>query len=1021
VLKHIVPFPPSFPDQLASYYEQATAAAKKHHDTRRHLFLNFLRESFNVDPVEVELEQKVKVGEVRGRIDALFRHIIIEVKTDFEREREDAQRELKKYFASRTRPSDYIGIVTDGRRFESWHLDHNNDLASIGTLEIKPSEPLQVWRWLDQFLSSGIRRIPTSDELVARFGTDTAVFNKAADRLFELYQRVEKEPLVAVKFREWNALLAKVYGSPLGKPGLFINHTYLTLISRIVVTLAFKGGAPKRSELRGLMDGTYFVRQMNLRNLAEPDFFAWPLDTNVESEFITLLNDLFKHFAFFDFARLSEDVLKHLYQELVDPETRHDLGEYYTPDWLAELTLERLNYKGGRFLDPACGSGGFLFAAVNALRKAGVKDKKLVGQALENIIGIDVHPVAVLMSKANLLLALRHELPGFGKEVTLRVYMADTLMAEEDVAAGVLKIAVHGKDVFTIPFETIARGELDTLVDFLSDFASRGGKSETAEEKAWEAVKNRLAELSQREIAYWRHNFRLMLKLDKERRNTIWAYILKNAYRPEFLRREKVDYIGGNPPWLSYRYIKEDTYKARVKALTFEHGLLERDEVKLFTQMDTSTLFVAHCEREFLRPRGKIGMVLPKTAILPAKQHLAFQRKGFTEVHDFTDVEPLFNVRTCMIIRHAPYGATNIPCFRWAGKLRERNLSLDDARKILTCEQDTVSFDTAATERSPYYDLVANGATLFPRSLCFVEPMASATLNLKTPFIRSSDDGQVDAKKDWRLKIEGRIERVFLYASFLSKDLLPFAVRKFQLVALPVVVTSHGDLKMVDANEALSQGFKDAHDWFAQVERIWTSKRRDKNQSFAARLDYDHLLTRQNPKTENVVVYNSSGMNLSASVVTQEEVRLIHGIETAGFFCENIAWRYYARSKDEAHYLVGVLNSRLVNEAIKPYQPQGLMGERHIHRRPFEACNIPLFDSANELQQKIARVAAAAREELVNIVPKLQSPVAQARAAVRDLVAGRLAQLEQLTRQLLGAPVQAVPRRKISEPQGQLL
>jgi hypothetical protein len=66
VLKEIPPFPPLFPDQLASYYEQAAAAAKKHHDTRRRLFLNFLHESFNVDPAEVELERKIKADELGG-------------------------------------------------------------------------------------------------------------------------------------------------------------------------------------------------------------------------------------------------------------------------------------------------------------------------------------------------------------------------------------------------------------------------------------------------------------------------------------------------------------------------------------------------------------------------------------------------------------------------------------------------------------------------------------------------------------------------------------------------------------------------------------------------------------------------------------------------------------------------------------------------------------------------------------------------------------------------------------------
>ncbi len=42
---------------------------------------------------------------------------------------------------------------------------------------------------------------------------------------------------------------------------------------------------------------------------------------------------------------------------------RHDLGELYTPDWLAEYLLDRLEYNGNpdvRLLDPACGSGTFL-------------------------------------------------------------------------------------------------------------------------------------------------------------------------------------------------------------------------------------------------------------------------------------------------------------------------------------------------------------------------------------------------------------------------------------------------------------------------------------------------------------------------------------------------------------------------------------------------------------------------------------------------------------------------------------
>jgi hypothetical protein len=1017
----IPPYPPKFPALLKDYCEQMDEAirAKRHHDTRRHLFLNFLREAFGVDPVEVELEHKVKAGEVRGFIDALYRHVIVEVKTSFDEERGDAQRELKKYFASRPRPAEYIGIVTDGRRCEAWHLNRNSELVSISETEVRSDDPLTAWRWLDQFLSAGVRRIPSSDELVCRFGVQTAIFSKASDQLLKLYERVKDEPLVAVRFREWNALLAKVYGSPLGKPALFINHTYLTLISRIVVTLALRGAAPKKAELRGLVDGSFFARQLNLKNLAEPDFFSWALDTEAEADFLVLLGELFQHFTVFDFSKLSEDILKDLYQELVDPEARHDLGEYYTPDWLAELTLERLGYKGGKILDPACGSGGFLFAAVHALRNAGLSGSELVAHALDNVIGIDVHPVAVLMAKANLVLALRRELHDFTGEVTLRVYMADTLMAEEDKSKGVLRIPVSGKEVFHIPLVTVARGGLDELIDFLSDSARRGSKDAEAAEKAAKAVNARLSRLTgDKEAFWWFQNFKLLMKLDGQRRNTIWAYILKNAYRPEFLRREKVDYLVGNPPWLSYRYIKDEGYKARVKSLVFEHGLLARDEVKLFTQMDTSTLFVCHCEREFLKAGGSLGMVLPKSAILPAKQHLAFQRQGFNEVHDFTGVEPLFNVRACMVIRRAPYGPANVPRFSYSGKMPRRNLSLIDARSILSRAEDTKSFEGFGGERSPYYDKFLNGATLYPRCLVFVEPVKGAQLNLRTPFLRTAEETYEESKKEWKLRVEGTIEREFLFGTVLAKDLIPFVVRRLSLIVLPVIETSHGDLKMIDSLTALGEQFLHAHDWFAQAEDIWRKGRKDKHYEFPDWLNYQNKLTAQSLSEPYIVLTNKSGTNLCASILAAHEARKTRRLPIKGFIADNVTFRYYAKSQAEAHYLAGILNTSFVNEAIKPFQTQGLLGERDITRRPFEACAIPLFDPKDPLHLKIADLARQCREELLPIVRKMQTPVATARADARHIVQGKLNKLDELVRELLGNPN---PRTSYPSPKSEPL
>ena len=80
-----------------------------------------------------------------------------------------------------------------------------------------------------------------------------------------------------------------------------------------------------------------------------------------------------------DLSQINEDLLKQLYQDLVDPETRHELGEFYTPDWLAELTLEEIGYQPGQSLmDPSCGAGTFLFLAIRRLAAQGLTGWALV-------------------------------------------------------------------------------------------------------------------------------------------------------------------------------------------------------------------------------------------------------------------------------------------------------------------------------------------------------------------------------------------------------------------------------------------------------------------------------------------------------------------------------------------------------------------------------------------------------------------------------------------------------------------
>lgn len=1005
----VPPYSEKFPEALAAYCEQMRIAIVKnvHHDQWRNLLLNFLRTGLGIEGTEVELERKIKAAQVRGRIDAFWRHLIIEVKSDLDKERDDARGELEKYFEAQKRPLDYLALVADGLRFEVYLYESlKTGVRQIGAFELEPDQPLAAFRHLDQVFFTGQRLAPTSGDIVIRLGRDSAAFNASLRRLGDLYDAVAADSTVRTKFREWNALLAKVYGSALGDRTLFLKHTYLVMVSRAVVaaTLAPTQRRTLR-QFRGLVDGEFF-RALGIRNLAEPDFFSWALDTPSETGFCDFMRQLLCSLGVYDFGKLDEDILKELYQGLVDPESRHDLGEYYTPDWLAELTLEQIGYRGGKLLDPSCGSGGFLFAAVQRLRASGLKDSMLVKAVVESVVGVDVHPVAVLMAKANLLLGLADDRVGHGDFISLPVYMADTLMTDEDAKQGVLRVKVSDTETFNVPLGSLTSQKMDKLIDVLCGLAVRSLRTEGLETAAEGNLRRILAMLPAQQRFYWRQNFLLLRNLEHERRDTGWANILKNAYRPLFLRREKVDYIVGNPPWLSLRYVKDQGYKERIKELTFQHGLLAKTEVKLFTQMDTSTLFFNHCAKEFLKPGGTIAFVLPKTVILPAKQHAKFQEQGFSEVHDFTEVAPLFNVRACLVVRGPKPLKAQIPRTKWAAKLPHRNVNLAEARRLLSSKQDALSFLAHGQPRSPYFERFLNGANLYPRCPIFVAPPEDKPLIADAPRLETSEEALKDSKPNWRVKLSGQVEKELLFGTVLAKDLIPFAVRKLSLVVLPVKETSHHDLRMLHSTALLDEGFQRAHDWFQRAERLWEERRTGDSMSLQETLDFNGKLTQQSLHAKFIVLYNKSGTNLSAAMLTPKETKKIGALPIRGFITDNVCYRYYAASEEEAAYLAGVLNSSVVNEAIKPYQTQGLFGERDITRRPFEACAIPLFDAKNKLHQRIGEVAREAREELLPVVPRMQTPVATARADTRRLVAKQLHKLDELVAQLLaGQPV----------------
>jgi SAM-dependent methyltransferase len=233
-------------------------------------------------------------------------------------------------------------------------------------------------------------------------------------------------PLVPTRSNLWHGLLAEAYGDEVGEDPLFLQHTYLTIVVKAIAARVLDLPVDNPADLlagRALADE-------GIIGAVEADFFDWPLRHPAGEE---LIRDVAQQTARFRLRDVEADVLKILYESLVDPEQRHDLGEYYTPDWLAGRVVaatvdDPLHL---RVLDPACGSGTFLFHAVRHLiaagQAAGWPGTRILEACADNVRGLDVHPVAVTLARVTWLLALGNLLEDRPAKLSVPVFLGDAM------------------------------------------------------------------------------------------------------------------------------------------------------------------------------------------------------------------------------------------------------------------------------------------------------------------------------------------------------------------------------------------------------------------------------------------------------------------------------------------------------------------------------------------------------------------------------------------------------------------
>ena len=490
------------------------------------------------------------------------------------------------------------------------------------------------------------------------------------DKLYEQWRLFFSE---ATDFREWAVRLnrKKEFHSFVKGMGLdpryseaprvfFALHTYYALLIKLVASMAaarFAGGdstplaslaAKEGDDLRrafaDLERGGLF-REYGIRNFLEGDFFGWYLltwDSDIEDATSRLVGRL----AEYDPGTLelapenARDLLKKLYHYLLPREIRHDLGEYYTPDWLAEhvisLTLGDAdvgNWKR-RILDPACGSGTFLVILIKQMRQravdAGVNPSELLQEILANVIGFDLNPLAVIAARTNYLFALGDLLRSRTDDIDIPIYQADSVLTPSqgtglfDGSVYPLKTSVGA---FRIPVAFADRERMDALANSLDESIEAGLSTGAFLKQVRHATG-----LQTREFHPIKDDLRILYRqlreLHNEGLNGVWARIIKNAFAPFFI--DQCHYVVGNPPWVNWEHLPDD-YRSSTRPLWEHYGLFPRRKTGFQTilggaKYDLSMLMTYVSADRYLKRGGKLGFLVSQSLFKTSGAGQGFRR-----------------------------------------------------------------------------------------------------------------------------------------------------------------------------------------------------------------------------------------------------------------------------------------------------------------------------------------------------------------------------------------------------------
>ena len=800
------------------------------------------------------------------------------------------------------------GILTDGKNYLKRSVgDHLLPLVveSAHTVFPRAEQGDRLYEYLYDIIDTQPENITPSDEMLTKYlGLTSDVFKTATALLTKAHDQHRDHPTVAVKRNLWKELLQVALGQEAvddsdANDWLYIRHTYLTSLIAVIVQAYFgiEVEHHARSGPRELLAGVFLRQQTGIKGITESDLFNWPSEVGQTEYLRTIARQVYK----FDWQTNPVDLAATLYQNTIQPEERERMGEYYTPRWLARAITEELitDPANTRVLDPACGSGTFIESAVQHFI-ANTEDMppgERLSKLHESVTGIDLHPVAVQLAKATWLMASQpvikaaREAGEGGEEIVAPIHLGDTLQLRYDnsqlIGQSYIELKTsevvseaEGEVVFQIPLNLARQVErFDSLMLNIAEAIDRGDNTDRVLDDHGITARDDREPLV--------GTIASMKKLHEVGRNHVWAYYLRNMSRPAVISEQKVDAIIGNPPWL--------TYSRSAGIIRNELEGLSKNQYQIWAggrnvaNQDIATLFFCRAMDLYLSPGGRIGMVLPHSA-LRSGQHIKW-RGGYYEAKrpprsrqgkraisadfnlkypwDLSVLEPhdFFPIASSVVFATYVGGWGDAEGHKKSAKPLAPGMvevwkgttgSPEIERVITTLIHDDGTF------RSPYEKQASRGADIFDRRLYFVTTYPNDNPFLALPNVRRTYPaiGSQDKKKYSVRELRASVvSEDNIFDVHLGETVAPYVTLPPRNAVLPIdkedmtIPLDHSGCELdglgqhkgrrhcILDEQALSDGMRSRWEIMA---RLWDeNKGRNDNKTLFERLNYVNGLTSQ--------------------------------------------------------------------------------------------------------------------------------------------------------------------------------